>query len=121
MIEFGVKAQGSITNEDNFDDGNYTGWTISPSPNISWSVANGALRATVVGTGGYSYITRDGVNVSNQHITLEYDVRFTDAATNGGIVYRGAVMYVNPALCATIRTDVHHSIWRYAFVYCRPL
>ena len=99
VIEFGVKAQGSITNEDNFDDGNYTGWTISPSPNISWSVANGALRATVVGTGGYAYITRDGVNVSNQHITLEYDVRFTDAATNGGIVYRGAVMYVNPALC----------------------
>ena len=101
-ITFGIKAKGSLESEDNFDDGNYSGWTVTADPNIAWSVANGALRASVVGGGGYSYITRDNVSVTNGHITIEYDAWFSAGATNGGLVYGDTVLYVNPAACGWV-------------------
>jgi photosystem II stability/assembly factor-like uncharacterized protein len=97
-VTFGVKAKGSLLDEDNFDDGNYTGWTVTPHANIAWTVTNGALRASVVSTGGYSYITRNGLDVSGENITIEYDVFFDNGAQHGGMVYRGRVLYVNPLI-----------------------
>ena len=106
--EYGIKDQDNFTSEDNFDDGNYTGWTVTSHPNVSWNVTNGALRATVIGaTGGYAYITRDGVNVTGRNVTIEYTTRFMNGATNGGIVYRGRVLYVNPQLCGWDDTNAN--------------
>jgi hypothetical protein len=100
-LTFGVKEKGSLLDEFAFTNaGNYAGWTITPNPNIFWSgTASDTLRADVVGTGGYSYITRDGLDLSDRNITFEYDVYFSgSAATNGGILYRGVVLYANPAM-----------------------
>ncbi|MFH0954024.1 MAG: beta-galactosidase [Verrucomicrobiota bacterium] len=105
--EYGLKDREGLTSEDNFNDGNYSGWTIAANPNISWTVSNGALRATVVSTGGYAYITRDGLNVTGRNVTIEYTTRFMNGATNGGIVYAGRVLYVNPQLCGWNDTNVY--------------
>ncbi len=99
VMTFGIKDKGDVTDafEDNFSDGNYSGWTVNAHPNVQWSVTNGALRAATVSTGGYAWITRDGLNVSNRNTTVEYDVFFDKRATNGGLVFRGRVLYINPS------------------------
>ncbi|MBN1270476.1 MAG: beta-galactosidase [Kiritimatiellae bacterium] len=99
VLTFGIKDKGLIDDADDFDDEDYTGWTVTSDPNISWTVTNSALRATVVSTGGYAYITRDGFALSDTNITIEYDVLFENGAANGGLVYRGRVLYVNPGVC----------------------
>ncbi len=98
-MTFGVKKKGALEMEDSFDDGNYTGWTVASNPNIAWSVpTSGVLRASCVSTGGYAYVTRSGLNLADQNITIEYDVYFAPGATGGGVVYRGKVLYLNPAM-----------------------
>ncbi len=104
VSHFGLKEQGSFVCEDNFRDGDYAGWTVDSNGNgnIAWSVSNGALQATVVSTGGYQFVTRDGLSVTGRNITIEYNTRFVDGATNagdGGVIYRGRVLYVNPKSC----------------------
>ncbi len=98
-LTYGLKDKGALQDEDNFDDGNYTGWTVQSHPNIAWTVTNGALRASVVSTGGYASITRDGLALGTTNLTFEYDTRFMNGARHGGAVYRGVVLYVNPQLC----------------------
>lgn len=99
VLTFGVKDVGRLSDEDNFNDGNYTGWNITAHTNISWTVTGSALRATVKSTGGYSYIYRNGLGIGVTNITLEYQTRFMNGAKHGGILYRGRVLYVNPQLC----------------------
>jgi len=99
VVVFGIKDVGQIYDEDNFDDGDYAGWTVVPNANISWSVVDGKLRATVVGSGGYSYIERDGLDVSGKNITIECDLLYTNGAKWGGIRYRGVYLDVNPTRC----------------------
>jgi len=99
VMTYGIKDKGLILDQFNFDGGNYTGWNVVANPNITWTVTNGALRATVVSTGGYAYITRNGLALNNTNITIEYDTRFMNNARDGGIVYRGRVLDVNPNRC----------------------
>ena len=98
-VSYGVMDSGELEDEDNFNDGDYDGWQVSPDPNIQWSVTpSGALCATVIGTGGYSHISRQALDLSDCNVSLEYDVLFEDGAHCGGLVYRGCVLYVNPDL-----------------------
>ena len=99
VLTYGLKDKGLLVNEDNFDDGNYTGWTVTAHPNIAWSVSGGALRASVVSTGGYAFITRNGLALNNTNLTFEYYTRFMNGARHGGAVYRGVPLYVNPQVC----------------------
>ena len=83
--------------EDNFDDGDYNGWTIVPNANISWSVTDSKLRATTVGSAGYAYIEMSSLDVSDKNITMEYDTYFSGNARWGGFRYRGIYLDVNPS------------------------
>ncbi|OQA27555.1 MAG: hypothetical protein BWY59_01060 [Verrucomicrobia bacterium ADurb.Bin345] len=96
---FGIKDKGTLSDEDNFNDGNYNGWSVVAHPNIQWRVTNSALRATVVSTGGYSYIYRSAVGVGMTNVTVEYSTKFMNGAKHGGLVYRGVALYVNPQMC----------------------
>jgi len=99
-VSYGVKDRGDIEDEDNFNDGNYAGWTTHSNANISWSVtSSGTLHAAVVESGGYAYLTRDGLDISNLNITFEYDLDFENGAHSGGLVFRDVVLYVNPDMC----------------------
>ena len=99
MAVFGIKDRGAVQDEDNFNDGNYAGWNVTTNNNIAWTVTNGALRATVVSTGGYAYICRDNLGLRTTNITFEYSARFMNGARHGGLLYRGRVCYVSPQLC----------------------
>jgi len=95
---FGIKDRGTLSDEDNFNDGDCAGWTLDPDPNVSWSVESGHLKASVVsGNGNASTIIRDGVTVTGRNVTVEYDVYFGGGATNGGLLFGGVVLDVNPA------------------------
>ena len=125
---YGLKEKGTLSDEDNWDDGDSVGWTIASSTNISWVVTNGALRASVVGGGGYAYATRDGLDLSTKNITMECDMYFGGGAQNGGLVYRGHVLYVSPALCGwaddapnyiTNNTGVTTGVWQHVVLNIR--
>jgi len=100
VVHFGIQDQGALENEDNFNDGNYTGWTVAAHSNIAWSVTNGALRASVVGSNyGYAAITRDGLSLTGQNLTVEFLARWLAGATNaadGGLYYRGQALSLSP-------------------------
>ncbi|OQA29929.1 MAG: Bacillopeptidase F precursor [Verrucomicrobia bacterium ADurb.Bin345] len=99
LAHFGLKKRGQLRQEDNFNDGAADGWTITTNANIEWAATNSAVRATVVGAGGYAWIARDGLSITGQNITVEYDVRFAGGATNagdGGVVFRGVPLGVTP-------------------------
>ncbi len=100
-VAYGIKDKGATQYEDTFNDGNYTGWNVVASPRIAWSVSNNALQAKVtsVTTGGYGYIYWNGLAVTGKNITIEYSTTFTNNARDGGVIYRGRVLYVNPNLC----------------------
>ncbi|MFH0880780.1 MAG: LamG-like jellyroll fold domain-containing protein, partial [Lentisphaerota bacterium] len=127
-LTYGLKDIGRMLDEDNFNDGNYTGWNISSHPNIAWSVTGGALRATTVSTGGYATIFRNGLALGVTNITFEYNTRFMNGARHGGAVYRGRVLYVNPQLCGwadntpnyvTTGTGVTTGRWQHIVVNVR--
>ncbi|MDD2237587.1 MAG: hypothetical protein PHG65_10315, partial [Kiritimatiellae bacterium] len=109
VLAYGLKDKGVIDIQDHFDDGNYTGWTVSPNANISWSVTDGALRASVSGAGGESYITRNGLALNNTNITFEYDVLFENGAASGGIIYRGVKLDLNPTRCGWVDDDPNYT------------
>ena len=94
---------------DNFNDGNYRGWTVASHPSIAWAVKDGALRASVTGKGGYAYATADKVDVRLREFTLEYDARFLEGAFEGGIVFRDRALYVSPGLCGW--ADANPAYW----------
>lgn len=97
LVTVGLKDKGAVQTEDNFDDGNYTGWHTVPASNNLWSVTpTGTLKCVSATEGGYSMLMKDGLDVSDQNITFEYDVKFDSATQGGGIVYRGHVLYINP-------------------------
>jgi hypothetical protein len=100
-LAYGIKDKGATQYEDNFNDGNSTGWNIEASPRITWSVTNNSLQARVasVTTGGYSYIYWNGLAVTGKNITIEYSTTFTNGGLDGGVIYGGRVLYVNPNLC----------------------
>ncbi|MFH0879889.1 MAG: beta-galactosidase, partial [Lentisphaerota bacterium] len=96
-VVYGVKDKDNLLMEDNFNDGNFNGWSRSPASNNQWSViSTGSLRA--VGN-GYSMLMKDGLDLSDRNITMEYDVRFDGAGGlpgDGGLIYRGYPLYINP-------------------------
>jgi hypothetical protein len=96
-MEFGLKDKGVLgIIEDSFSLGNTNGWSVTPNTNITWSVVDNALRATVnAGTGGYSYITYNAVALSNTNVTVCVDLAFGNGAKDGGIIYRGRVLHIN--------------------------
>ena len=97
VITVGLKDKGTVQTEDNFNDGNYNGWHVIPSSNYLWSVTpTGTLKCTTAPAGGYSMMMKDGLDVSDQNITFEYDVKFNSGTEGGGIIYRGHVLYINP-------------------------
>ncbi len=98
-LAYGFKDKGLLQDEFNFNAGNYTGWNVVAHPNITWRATNGVLRASVVSTGGYSSIYRNGLSLGVTNITFEYNTRFMNGARHGGAIYRGRVLYVNPQLC----------------------
>ena len=100
-VAYGIKDKGATQYEDNFSDGNYTGWNVVASPRIAWSVSNNALQAKVISvtTGDYGYIYWNGLAVTGKNITIEYATTFTNGARDGGVIYGGRVLYVNPNLC----------------------
>ncbi|MBN1268995.1 MAG: beta-galactosidase [Kiritimatiellae bacterium] len=97
-LTFGLKEKGDVLDEDNFDDGVADGWTVQPEPNYLWSVTNGALRYTSPAGGSivHSWLMRDGLDVSNNNITIEYNVKYGGAAEEGGLIYRGQVLNLHP-------------------------
>ena len=128
VLTFGIKDVGRLTDEDNFNDGNYTGWTMIAHTNVKWAATNSVLRASVTSTGGYSYIYRNGLGIGVTNITIEYQTRFMNGAKHGGVVYRGRVLYVNPQLCGwadnspnyyTNSTGVTTGKWQHVVVSVR--
>ncbi len=99
VMTIGIKDTGVLTFEDNFNDGNYTGWTVDANTNITWSVVAGSLRGAVASTGGYANIHVDSVAIDSTNLTFEYYVRFMNGADDGGVYYRGYRLYVNPRQC----------------------
>ncbi len=96
-LEYGLKEKGPLQNEDSFDDGNYAGWTVQPTPNYRWGVTNGALRYTCPTNRCVSWLMRDGLDVADKNITIEYDVKYSDLnVEGGGLIYRGHILYLNP-------------------------
>jgi hypothetical protein len=104
VLAYGIKDVGLIEESDNFDDGNYTGWTVDPDANVSWSVATSRLQAAVSGTAD-SLIELDGVTLNNTNVTIEYDVLFSSGTDSGGIVYRGVELEVNPNRYGWVDSD----------------
>jgi hypothetical protein len=97
VVTYGVKDRGSLTDEDNFNDGNYTGWTVSSGSSVSFGVTNGALMSqTVFPSTQKMFITRSGLDVTGRNVSIEYDILFTNGAQEGGVVYRGVTLQVNP-------------------------
>ena len=127
-VVFGIKDKGAVNAEDNFDDGDFAGWNVVTNNNIRWSVTNRALRASVVSTGGYSYIYRNALGLGVTNITFECDARFMNGARHGGLIYRGRVCYVNPQMCGwadntpnyyTNNTGVTTGKWQYVVLNVR--
>jgi hypothetical protein len=44
-VTYGIKEKGSLQDEDNFNDGDYAGWSLLPFSNVAWSVTSSALQA----------------------------------------------------------------------------
>ena len=97
-LTFGLKEKGGLLNEDNFDDGNYAGWSVQPVPNYRWSVTNSALRYTSPSGSSqtHSWLMRDGLDVADKNVTIEYNVKYTGGAEGGGLIYRGHVLNLHP-------------------------
>ena len=96
-LDAGLKEDGDLQNEDNFNDGDYSGWSVLPTPNNQWSVTtNGTLRGTGQTSGGYSLLMRDGLEVAGKNITIEYDVKYDTSSEGSGLIYRGHILYMNP-------------------------
>ena len=101
LAHFGLKDKGDLEVEDNFNDGNTNGWTVTPHANVAWGVENGSLRASVT-NGGYAWITRDGLSVTGANVSIEFDARWMNDATNtgdGGLLYRGVALGITPRAC----------------------
>jgi hypothetical protein len=99
-LTFGIKDKGGLQDEDNFNDGDFTGWNVVAYSNVQWTVASSALQARVSASPyGYAYIYRNGLNITGRNVTIEYDALFTNAAFDGGLIYRGRVLYVSPNVC----------------------
>jgi len=96
-MTYGIKDKGVLPiDEYNFQPAGTSGWSVTANTNIIWSTTSGALRATVqVGTGGYAYITRNGVALSNTNVTVECDMYIGNGAKDGGIIYGGRVLHIN--------------------------
>jgi hypothetical protein len=103
-VAYGIKDKGTVQYEDNFNDGNYTGWTAVPGSRAAWSVPGGQLQAQVTGSlaGAAGTIDWSSLNVTGRNVTIEYAVSFTNGARDGGIRYRGARLNINPAACGWV-------------------
>jgi len=104
-LYYGLQDKGNLLGEDNFNDSNYNGWAVSGGAHIGWSATTRVLRAAVLGAGGEARITREGLNVSNRNLTVEFDCRFTNGANTAGLLYRGVPLYIGPARCGWADTN----------------
>jgi len=84
---------------DDFSAGNLRGWTIAPNANVAWDVRGETLAATAGAAGGYAYALASGLVINGDEVSLEFDTRFEDGAMEGGLIFRGRVLQVNPTVC----------------------
>ncbi len=77
---------------------NLNNWTTSGAVNnVNWSIASGALTATVIGSGGYCFIQSAGLNIAGKTITVDYDVTFSSNSDGWGqFLYRGIGIDICP-------------------------
>ncbi len=81
---------------DNFNDGNYTGWSASGAATVNWSANSNALVSTPAGA-GYSFISPGSLNLSNiNSLAIAYDVTFSNNSDGwGGLLFRGVQLDIN--------------------------
>jgi outer membrane protein assembly factor BamB/photosystem II stability/assembly factor-like uncharacterized protein len=94
-VSFGIKDVGTLETEDSFQDGVLDDWTVDPTPNDQWSEENGVLRCEASSAGGWSTLKRDNLDVADENITIEYDVKHGDDAEQFGLVYRGYFLNID--------------------------
>lgn len=85
---------------DNFNDGNYTGWSASGAGTISWSANTNALVSTPSGA-GYSFMALSSLNISAvSSLAVAYDMTFSNTNDGwGGLWFRGIHLDVNANRC----------------------
>ncbi|HBA84829.1 MAG TPA: hypothetical protein DCZ95_12110 [Verrucomicrobia bacterium] len=90
----------NILFQDNFDSGNIDRWLAAEPTNVTWSVTPAQqLRAEGHAADSYSYSIVQNLDVANRNIAVEYDVQYGENAVHAGLIYRGRVLYISPALC----------------------
>jgi hypothetical protein len=95
VLTYGLKEKGTLRDTDDFDDEDYDGWTETSHANIEWAATTASvLRADLVSDGGTSYLLRDGLDVADRNITIEYNVKFGYMTDSGGILYRGVPLFI---------------------------
>jgi hypothetical protein len=96
---------------DDFSAGNLRGWTIAPHANVAWDVQGETLAATAGPAGGYAYALASGLVINGTNVSLEFDTRFEDGAMEGGLIFRGRVLQVNPTVCGWEDSSTRASSW----------
>ncbi len=85
---------------DNFNASEYGNWISVINPNIAWDFYANALRGSVhpsVSGSGYGQLKQALLDVSNQDLTIEYDLTLQGPDAWGGFVYRGVGLDINLA------------------------
>ncbi len=84
---------------DNFEDGHYTGWKVPVRDAARWSVTEGKTLKATGNRSSYTYALIEGLSWTNQDVSVAYNVLFDGGAAEGGLIYKGQVLYVNPTVC----------------------
>jgi glucan biosynthesis protein len=100
----------SLPFADDFSGGLKKGWSVVKDPNVIWSVSDGALSAAAGGQGGYAYALVQGLAIRGDNVSMEFDVMFDEAAREGGLIYRGRVLQVNPTVCGWEDADPRYIV-----------
>ncbi len=104
----GADAPGGLTEPavlfaDDFNGALNAGWLADADASVDWFVTGqGTLRAQGAAPNSYSYLVVTNLNVADRDIVLECDIRYDQEGSFGGLIYRGCVLYVNPALCGWV-------------------
>ena len=83
---------------------------MAEDPNIAWSVSDGALCAAAGTEGGYAYALVQGLAIRGDNVSMEFDVMFDETAREGGLIYRGRVLQLNPTVCGWEDSDPRYIV-----------
>jgi uncharacterized repeat protein (TIGR03803 family) len=85
--------------QDDFSNGQIQKWQPADE-SVNWYVTPAQLmRSEGQDVDSYSYSVVKNLDVGGRNIAVEYDVQYGEGAMHAGLVYRGRVLYINPALC----------------------